>query len=344
VSERIRQFLGATSTLRRVALASIVVNVGIVLTGGAVRLTGSGLGCPTWPRCTDESYVTTGEMGAHGAIEFGNRMLTFVVGAVAVLGVLSALAQRCRPPRTLALAVLTFVGIPAQGVVGGITVLTNLNPWVVGGHFLVSIGVLASAYAFWRAAGGGPRYPQRAPEPLRWLAWITATATATVLVLGTFVTGSGPHAGDADARRNGLDPQAVSQLHADMVFLLIGLALGLWLAARAAKAPTTAAGVLVLLVLGQGLIGFVQYATDLPVVLVSVHMGGACAVWLASLAALASMRRSADAIAEPRPPDLPASLTRATRQPRQPRGLENPGADANALLGLGGGSAPGLGS
>ena len=154
----------------------VVANVGIVVTGGAVRLTGSGLGCPTWPRCTDESYIATAEMGIHGAIEFGNRMLTFVARARSrsPAGRRRWRLRRRPPARCGARPSLAFLGIPAQGVVGGITVLTDLNPWVVGGHFLVSIGVIASAYAFWRAAGGGPAYRRPAPRPLRWLAGRTS--------------------------------------------------------------------------------------------------------------------------------------------------------------------------
>ncbi|BCB83429.1 cytochrome b561 [Phytohabitans suffuscus] len=267
--------------LRRLALASIVANVAIVVTGGAVRLTDSGLGCPTWPRCTDESYTTTAEMGVHGVIEFGNRLLTFVVAAVAVAGVVAAWRHRGRL-RWLSVAV--FLGIPAQGVIGGITVLTDLNPWVVGLHFLASIAVIALAYAFWRATAP-PAPPPAVLPPLRLLAWVIAAASAAVLVVGTWVTGSGPHSGDHGAARNSLDPETISQIHADLVFLLIGLTLAAWLALRATgpRPAARAAAVLLAVELAQGLIGFVQYFTDLPVLLVGAHMLGACLVWLATL-------------------------------------------------------------
>ncbi|MET8092329.1 COX15/CtaA family protein [Micromonospora sp. NPDC005220] len=279
--------------LRRLALASIIANVGIVVTGGAVRLTASGLGCPTWPRCTDASYVTTSEMGMHGVIEFGNRMLTFAVGLIALATVLAVLAHRPRRPGLLALAVAVFLGIPAQAVVGGITVLTNLNPWVVGLHFLASMAVIAAAYALWRRIGDldGPAVAV-VPAPLRTLARITTGVSVAVLVIGTWVTGSGPHAGDHGAARNGLDPESISQVHADAVFLLIGLSVALIFAFRAvgAQRATRAAIILLAVELSQGLIGFVQYFTHVPALLVGAHMLGSCLVLLATLSVQWSTR------------------------------------------------------
>ena len=134
----------------------------------------------------------------------------------------------------LRLAFLLALGVPAQALIGGITVLTDLNPWVVGCHFLLSIAVIAVAYRLWRAtADTAP--PRPVPAPLRGLAWLTCGVTAAVLVVGTVVTGSGPHAGDAKARRTGLDPGQVAQFHADLVFLLIGLSVALWYVRRLAS-------------------------------------------------------------------------------------------------------------
>ncbi|GAA4684016.1 COX15/CtaA family protein [Phytohabitans rumicis] len=273
--------------LRRLALASVVANVAIVVSGGAVRLTDSGLGCPTWPRCTDESYTATREMGIHGAIEFGNRMFTYVVGFIALAAFIAAWRQRPRQRPLVLLSGAVLLGIPLQGVIGGITVLTNLNPWVVGLHFLASMLMLLAAYAFWRATRGLPVAPP-APKPVRALAWLVTGVSAAVLVVGTWVTGSGPHSGDHGAARNGLDPETISQVHADLVFLLIGLSVAGWLGLRALGAHTAARAALVLIAveLGQGLIGFVQYFTDLPVLLVGAHMLGACLVWLATLSVL----------------------------------------------------------
>lgn len=289
------------AALAPVALASLVANVAIVVTGGAVRLTDSGLGCPTWPRCTDESYHSTPEMGIHGTIEFGNRLLTFVLALVALAGLLAALAHRHRSRRLVPLATVVLFGIPAQAVIGGITVLTNLNPWVVNLHFLASMAVLAAAYAYLaetRAVTGEPSVEGGLVDgsgraawvrPTRALARLVTVVSALVLIVGTWVTGSGPHSGDQGAARNGLDPQEISQAHADLVFLLLGLSVGLWFALRTVGAPARAvraAAWLVAWELAQGLVGMVQYFTNLPRVLVGAHMLGACLVWLATLAAL----------------------------------------------------------
>jgi heme a synthase len=280
--------------MRPLALANLVANVALVVTGAAVRLTGSGLGCPTWPKCTDQSYSTTGAMGVHGVIEFGNRMLVIVLSVIALACFVAALLQKPRRRSLVVLSLAVGLGIPGQGVVGGLSVLTDLNPWVVGLHFLLSMALIAGAYALWRRTteGDGPAQPVVA-APLRALARLTAVAALAVIVAGTIVTGSGPHAGDEHAKRNGLDPQAVSQFHADLVFLLVGLSVALWFALRAVNAPrpaVRAAIVLVAVELGQGLIGFVQYFTHVPAILVGFHMLGASLVWTATLAVLWSLR------------------------------------------------------
>jgi cytochrome c oxidase assembly protein subunit 15 len=263
----------------RVALANAVANGAIVVTGGAVRLTGSGLGCPTWPRCTGESFVATPELAGHGAIEFGNRLLTFVLTAIAiatVVAVYRSVRHDLRP-----LAVLGFLGIPAQALLGGITVLTGLNPWTVAAHFLVSMVLVAIATTLWlrsREPGVGQPLLRR---PFPRLVTGIAVVTAAVLVLGTVVTGSGPHSGDPAAGRTGLDPELVSQLHADVVFLLLGLTVALLVALHATDSPgrvRRATRDLLIVQLAQGVIGYVQYFTDLPVVLVLLHMLGAVLV------------------------------------------------------------------
>ncbi|QOC91199.1 COX15/CtaA family protein [Micromonospora craniellae] len=292
--KRPARFPVSTTLLRRLAYANIVANTVIVVTGGAVRLTASGLGCPTWPRCTDDSYTTTAEMGVHGVIEFGNRLLTFVLVFIAGATLLAALAHRPRRRGAVPLALAVVLGIVAQAVIGGITVRTQLHPSVVGIHFVVSMLLLLVAYALWRrvAEPEGPKAPV-VPSALRNLTWLTVVVSAAVIVVGVAVTGSGPHAGDADAVRNGLDPQTISQVHADLVFLLIGLSVGLWLALRAVGAPARAvraAGMLLVVELSQGVIGFVQYLTNLPVLLVGAHMLGSCLVWLSTLAVLWSIR------------------------------------------------------
>ena len=276
-------------SVRPLGWATLVANIGLVVTGGAVRLTGSGLGCPTWPRCTDESFTPHGELDFHEAIEFGNRMLTFVLTAIAVATFVSAWMTGRRDLRLLALGL--GLGIPAQAVVGGITVRTDLNPWVVSFHLLCSLAIIGLAVLFLR------RIDQPAPEPARGpavaLAWVTFAAAWVVLYVGTVVTGSGPHAGDADSPRNDLDPLQVSQLHADAVFLFVGLTIGLLFAVHAAGGTTEAKRAVAVLLgveLAQGTIGFVQYFTDLPEVLVGFHMLGAALVSAAVTWALLAVR------------------------------------------------------
>jgi heme a synthase len=303
VGMRNAAWLRRPATLRRLALASLIANVGIVVTGGAVRLTSSGLGCPTWPSCTDSSLTPTRAYAAHGIIEFTNRQLTFVLSVLVLATLLVAVLTR----RQLKLAVLLAASIPAQAVLGGITVLTKLNPWTVAAHFLLSMAIIAVAFALWWrvrddfASPGSTAGPASAalraavgPAALRAAAWAIVALTAAVLAIGTVVTGSGPHAGDKLANgaghRIGLDPASVSQLHADVVMLLIGVSLGFAVLAQAAGASARlrrAGWVLLAVELAQALIGFVQYFTHVPAVLVGFHMLGACLVWLAALTVLA---------------------------------------------------------
>jgi heme a synthase len=292
--------------LRRLALSSLIANIALIVTGAAVRLTGSGLGCPTWPKCTDESYTSTQAMGIHGAIEFGNRLLGIVLGIIALATFVIALLQKPRRRSLVGLAFLAGAGIPGQGIIGGITVLTNLNPWVVGLHFILSMGLVAFSYYLWRRVDESDE-PVRhlVAKPLVHLAWLTTLASFAVIAVGVIVTGSGPHAGDEQAKRNGLDPTNISQAHADLVFLLIGLSVALWFALRAVKAPTPAvraSALLIIVELAQGLIGFVQYFTHLPVLLVGAHMLGSALVWVATLNVLWRLRER-PAPASPGTPD-----------------------------------------
>jgi cytochrome c oxidase assembly protein subunit 15 len=279
--------LRPTTGVRRLAwplaVANLVANIGIVITGGAVRLTGSGLGCPTWPRCTDDSYVAHGELGIHGAIEFGNRLLTFVLVVLALalwVVMLVGLIRSWRGEREwrpFLLATTVALGIPAQAIIGGITVHTDLNPWIVSLHLLVSMAIIGVCVVLLDELRG----PDRDGAPrLATLAWAVFAVTWVVLYLGTVVTGSGPHSGDLDSRRTGLDPQVMSHVHAAAVYLLLALTLGLAVAARRVGTPTLARAVLLLLVLevAQGVVGFVQYFTDLPEILVGLHMLGAALV------------------------------------------------------------------
>jgi heme a synthase len=279
-------------SVRALGWASLVANIVLVVTGGAVRLTGSGLGCPTWPRCTDESMTPHGSFNAHSAIEFGNRTLTFVLVAIAVATFVAAWRTGRRDLRQLALWIA--LGIPAQAVIGGIVVLADLNPWLVSFHLLCSMAIIGLAVLFlWRIDHAGVPV---VGGPVVWLAWATFGSAWLVLYAGTVVTGSGPHAGDEDAPRNGLSPLQLSQLHADLVFLFIGLTVGLLFAALALKAPAAtvqAAAVLLGVELAQSLIGFVQYFTDLPIVLVGFHMLGAAIISATVTWALLQVREPA---------------------------------------------------
>jgi cytochrome c oxidase assembly protein subunit 15 len=284
--------VGVVRFVRPLGWATLVANCGLVVTGGAVRLTGSGLGCPTWPRCTDKSFRPHGELDLHEAIEFGNRMLTFVLTAIAVATFVAAWRTGRRDLRLLALVL--GLGIPAQAVVGGMTVLTDLNPWVVSFHLLCSMAIIGLAVLFLR------RIDQPAPDVATGgvvaLAWVAFAAAWVVLYVGTVVTGSGPHAGDVDAPRNGLDPLQVSQLHADAVFLFVGLTIGLLLAVHAVGGTAEAkraVAVLLVIELGQGAVGFVQYFTDLPELLVGFHMLGAALISAAVTWALLAVRTPA---------------------------------------------------
>jgi cytochrome c oxidase assembly protein subunit 15 len=276
------------------ALASIVVNVGIVVTGGAVRLTGSGLGCPEWPRCHENSFTPTGELGMHEGIEFGNRLLTYVLGAVALATLVACLRHVPRRPDLRRLGIVLFVGIPTQAVIGGISVLTDLNPWVVMGHLLLSMVLIGLATVLYQRAGEGdePPLPLVGRRTRRAILGMLGL-TAIVLYLGTIVTGSGPHAGDVDAPRTGLDTHLWSMLHADSVLLLVSgtVALNVLLARRGAPpAVRRAAAVVLAAQLGQGLIGYVQYFTDLPEVLVGMHMLGAALLVVATVRLVLSTR------------------------------------------------------
>ena len=268
--------------VRRWTWATLVANVVIILTGGLVRLTGSGLGCPTWPRCTDDSFVPHRELGAHGLIEFGNRLLTYVLIAV-VLATVVAVWRWAGTNRSLRQHALVIAfGIPLQGVVGGITVLTDLNPWIVALHLLLSLVLVAlSVWLVVRVRGeatpAADRHVRRLAVALYVLVWVA-------VYLGTVVTGSGPHAGDANAPRNGLAPETWSHIHALAVYGLVAVTLALWWAVRGTslrRAATVVLGV----ELAQGAVGFVQYWTGLPVPLVTLHLLGAAvlvaaATWL----------------------------------------------------------------
>jgi cytochrome c oxidase assembly protein subunit 15 len=228
-------------------------------------------------------------MGYHGVIEFGNRTLTGVLSVFALVAIATAWRQRRRSRAALRAGIWVLAGIAAQGVIGGITVRLALNPWSVAVHFLASIALIALVFVLWdRTREEHPRWT--APRAMRTAGVLVTVVSAAVLVLGTIVTGSGPHSGDTKATRTGFDPEAMSQLHTDAVFVLLGLSIAMWFGLRALGAPlrvTRAAAILVVVELSQGVIGFVQYFTGLPWPVVVLHLLGACLVWTATLNVLA---------------------------------------------------------
>ena len=257
----------------------------LIVTGGAVRLTGSGLGCPTWPECTPGSYTPVpyqAEGALHAWIEFGNRLLTFVLLFTAVACLIVAIKSSknaVMKTRVRILAALQLLGILGQGVLGGITVLTDLHPIPVAGHFLLSIFLIAGALSLRFEMIGISR--EKVEGLIAALIPILLWLTLIVLIIGTVVTGSGPHAGDENAKRFGLDPKSVSWLHADFVIALLVLSTILWLLIKQSGSAilTRKIQIFLLVAFAQGGIGYIQYLTGLPEIIVGAHLLGATLVW-----------------------------------------------------------------
>ncbi|MFM9376078.1 COX15/CtaA family protein [Gordonia sp. VNK21] len=271
------------------AIADLAANVLLVVTGGAVRVTDSGLGCPTWPECTSGSVTPHPAMGIHGVIEFGNRMLTWVLVVVAVGTWVAAMRYRPHDRTSRWLATGIALGVPAQAIIGGITVLTQLNPWVVALHFLATMLIisLATWLVYRTVPGAAPQARDDSPmgRLAVALAWLVYAVTWVTVYLGTVVTGSGPHAGDEDAHRNGLDPRMATQLHVDAVWALVGAAVALILLAVIARLSwRRTALVFGAIIVLQGVIGYVQYALELPETLVVLHMLGSALLMVGATA------------------------------------------------------------
>lgn len=295
--------------VRPVLIANLIGEIGIVVTGGIVRLTGSGLGCSTWPQCQPGSFTPVRHEASshHDLIEFGNRLLTGVVGILAIAALWVVVQRWPERRRMHRLAWLVIGGVAAQAIVGGITVRTGLNPWTVMFHFLMSMALVAVSTALVRGArddrsGTGALVVH--PLAHR-LALGTAAIGAVVLVLGTIVTGSGPHSGDADTpARTGFDPRFVSWMHADAVMLFCGLVIAtlvaVWITtdttsdkdeAQTGNDPKQAWRVVLYVTVVQGLIGYVQYFTQLPELLVLFHMFGASLLVVALVWGVLDLRR-----------------------------------------------------
>lgn len=255
----------------------------LIVTGGAVRLTGSGLGCPTWPECTPGSYTPVANQAEgtlHSWIEFGNRLLTFALVLASLVVLITVL--RARRKDLYLLAILQLLGILGQGVLGGITVLTDLNPIPVAGHLLLSILLVAGAVSLFdrRHFPSIKKVLQKGWLPT--LSSIHVVIAFLVVVVGTVVTGSGPHAGDIKARRFGFEIRTVAWLHADLVIALLGLTLALYVLTQITPQTRRAIRIFTIIALVQGAIGYIQYFTGIPEILVAAHLAGATLVWIAT--------------------------------------------------------------
>mgnify|MGYP000570660998 FL=1 len=260
----------------------LFLQAALVVTGGAVRLTGSGLGCPTWPECTPGSYTPVphqAEEALHVWIEFANRLLTFVLVIAAVVVLAAVLRTGRKDLRGLALG--QFLGIFGQGVLGGITVLTDLHPLPVAGHLILSIILIAGATSL-RAQRFAPKVAETPTSLTKKIASVHVITSFAVIVLGTLVTGSGPHAGDEKAQRFGFDIQTVAWIHADVVIFLLGTTFAFFVATGTSKATKRHLKIFTVIALAQGAIGYIQYFTGIPEVLVAAHLLGATLVWIAA--------------------------------------------------------------
>ena len=263
--------------------ALLTLQAGLVLTGGAVRITGSGLGCPTWPECTPGSYTPVphqAEGQLHAWIEFGNRLLTFALVAVSLAVLIHVLYKRRRDLRSLAIGQL--LGILGQGVLGGITVLTDLHPLPVAGHLLLSIILIAGAASLYSRREYSARSRTDLDKLTKRISLLHIGLTFVVIILGTIVTGSGPHAGDEKAQRFGFDIRVVAWLHADAVIALLGLTAAFFILVRSDKELVRRIAVFTAIALAQGAIGYIQYFTGIPEILVAAHLLGATLVWIAA--------------------------------------------------------------
>ena len=254
----------------------------LVVTGGAVRLTGSGLGCPTWPECTPGSYTPVphqAEPQLNVWIEFGNRLLTFVLVIASAAVIIAVLKSKRKDLRGLAIG--QFLGIFGQGILGGITVLTDLNPIPVAGHLLLSIILIAGATSLYARRYSPAVFVKAAPLTSK-ISMAHVAISFIAIILGTIVTGSGPHAGDAQAKRFDFDIRTVAWLHADVVIFLLGITFAFYVAQGTSAHTKRAIKLFTVIALAQGAIGYVQYFTGIPEILVAAHLLGATLVWIAA--------------------------------------------------------------
>jgi cytochrome c oxidase assembly protein subunit 15 len=282
--------------LKVIGWVYLVGQIVLVGTGGLVRLTSSGLGCPTWPKCTDASLVNTPEMGIHGFIEFGNRLLGVLLGLVAIVAFLMILKLRKSRPEFFWLTLLAGLGIPAQAVIGGISVLTDLNPYVVGLHFVVStvLVALCTAFLIRLYAVPGPRV-RAVPGWFAGIAHLTSFVVAVTIIVGILTTGSGPHSGDSKATRNNLNPEILEHVHAIPAYVTFALTLVLVIASLRIRTTPVHRYAMYLLAVEvlQIAVGLIQANTGLPGILVGIHMMLAATLAAATTAVIMSLKAPA---------------------------------------------------
>jgi heme a synthase len=281
-------------TYERVTLVAAWSLAAIIVTGAVVRLTGSGLGCPDWPACEQDRLVA--EWSLHPMVEFVNRVITGVVSVAVILAVLGSLARVPRRRDLVWLSASLVVGVIAQIVLGGITVLTDLNPVAVQGHFVLSMAILTAAVVLHRRAGEDGPYRPTVSTAVRRLAWLVTALTAVAVVTGTVVTGTGPHGGDENAHRFGFEITSVARVHSGAVILTVTAALVLAAVAhrdgRDWDVVTRPLTTFVWIAIAQGAVGYTQYFNDVPAGLVAVHVVGAVAVWVSALQLTLATRAS----------------------------------------------------
>lgn len=276
------------------AWASLITETIIVGTGGAVRLTASGMGCPTWPLCTPESLVPTPELGYHALVEFSNRLMTGVVAVVALMTFLFLVRLRASRPELFWLSFSLGILVLVQAGIGGITVLINLQSWIVGLHFILSaIMVVLAAALVWHVGRTGQKHTPLPPW-LGGLAWVMALLSAITVVIGVLTTGSGPHAGDVDTPRNGLPTEFLEHLHAWPAYALLGVTILIVLLTW--RAGITASRNLALWLLGaevlQIAVGLYQARNGLPALSVGAHMVLSCVLLAIATALFLSTTRA----------------------------------------------------
>jgi heme a synthase len=284
---------GTRVSLRVFAWLSFIAEVTIIATGGAVRLTGSGLGCPTWPTCTPDSLVPTAEMGIHGVIEFGNRLMSGVVGILALIVLVLVWRMRRERRDLFSLSLVVMIGVLAQAFVGGITVWTGLNPFIVGFHYVSSLALVCVTAAFLVRLGTRPG--ERMLAVPRWfaiLAYSAAAMLALSIVFGILTTASGPHSGDSEAGRTGFDAELLQHVHAWPGYALLALtAILLAAGLRNRFAGTAWLALLLVILVAQVIVGLIQARSGLPPILVGIHMVLAALMAAATTVAVLSLKR-----------------------------------------------------